>query len=307
MAMGLWRVNAVAALDIPDLSETGSIAGTVPSPYKPAMVQSDRKGSRRGSTKAGRPRPKSGRPPAGAQPQSLWIYGLHPVQAALANPRREVHRIVATPNALARINASGTSLPLAAEDATPRQLDRILGANSVHQGIAIEVAPLEPLTMEALAEAKLVIVLDQITDPHNVGAIMRSALALGADAILTTRRHAPAETGALAKSASGALDRLAIVELANLSRALQELAEIGFTRIGLDSDAETAIENAITGERIALVLGAEGKGLRRLTRDNCDIVAKLSMPGPLASLNVSNAAVLALYIAHRHLADEVET
>ena len=231
----------------------------------------------------------------------MWIYGLHPVLAALANSRRDVRRLVATPNALARLLSAGAEIGITPEEATPRALDRILGGEPVHQGVAIEVAPLEPLTISALSDAQLVLLLDQVTDPHNVGAIMRSALAFGADAVVTTRRHAPAETGVLAKAASGALDRLTVIEVQNLARALEELGKLGFARIGLDSESETAIEDAMTGARIALVLGAEGKGLRRLTRDTCDTVARLSMPGPLASLNVSNAAVLALYLAHRHL------
>jgi 23S rRNA (guanosine2251-2'-O)-methyltransferase len=255
-----------------------------------------------------RPRPgKDGRArylprsPTERRSEALWIYGLHPVLAALANPRRDVRRLVATPNALARLFSAGAEVGITPEEATPRALDRILGGEPVHQGVAIEVAPLEPLTISALADARLILLLDQVTDPHNVGAIMRSALAFGADAVITTRRHAPAETGVLAKAASGALDRLTVIEVQNLARALEELGKLGFARIGLDSEAETAIEDAMTSTRIALVLGAEGKGLRRLTRDTCDTVARLSMPGPLASLNVSNAAVLALYLAHRHL------
>jgi 23S rRNA (guanosine2251-2'-O)-methyltransferase len=232
----------------------------------------------------------------------LWIYGLHPVLAALANPERKIRRIVATPNALARLVAAGARIAPGAEEATPRALDRILGGEAVHQGVAIEVEPLASPPLSALAKGHLVVLLDQVTDPHNVGAIMRSALAFGADALVTTRRHAPTETGVLAKAASGALDRLAVVEVQNLARALDELGDFGFARIGLDSDAETPIENAMAGERIALVLGAEGRGLRQRTRDTCDALARLAMPGPLASLNVSNAAALALYIAHRHLA-----
>jgi 23S rRNA (guanosine2251-2'-O)-methyltransferase len=243
-------------------------------------------------------RPRS---PEERRPDALWIYGLHPVLAALANPRREIRRILATKNALARLAEAGATLPLAPEETTPRLLDHLLGRDAVHQGVAVEVAPLEPVDIADLGDTRLVIVLDQVTDPHNVGAIMRSALAFGADAVITTRRHAPAETGVLAKAASGALDRLAHVEVQNLARTLEELKELGFTRVGLDSEAETAIEAAMSGERIALVLGAEGRGLRRLTRDTCDIVARLTMPGPLASLNVSNAAVLALYLARRHL------
>jgi 23S rRNA (guanosine2251-2'-O)-methyltransferase len=265
------------------------------------MARDDRKTRRPRFARGAASKSYPPRSPEERRPDALWIYGLHPVLAALANRRRSVRRIVATPNALARIAAAGATLPVAAEETTPRLLDHLLGRDAVHQGVAIEVAPLEPLAISALADARLVVVLDQVTDPHNVGAIMRSALAFGADAIVTTRRHAPAETGVLAKAASGALDRLAVVEVQNLARALEELRAAGFTRIGLDSEAEARIEDAMSGSRIALVLGAEGKGLRRLTRDTCDAVARLSMPGPLASLNVSNAAVLALYVARRHL------
>ena len=267
------------------------------------MAQNDRKGPRPNFPRGKGPKTYRPRTPT-ERPDVLWIYGLHPALAALANPRRKILRIVATPNALIRLAEAGAVLPLTAEETGPRQLDHILGGEAVHQGIALEVAPLAPMEIGKLAKARLVLVLDQITDPHNVGAIMRSALAFGADAVITTRRHAPAETGTLAKAASGALDRLAVVEVQNLARALEELREIGFTRIGLDSEAENPIEGAMSGDRIALVLGAEGKGLRRLTRDTCDVVARLSMPGPLASLNVSNAAVLALYLAHRHISGE---
>lgn len=266
------------------------------------MVDRHRKHARPRSGAGGSAKKFPPRLPAERRPEALWIYGLHPVLAALANPRRKIHRLLATPNALARLAAADARLNLIPEGSTPRALDLTLGGDAVHQGVAIEVAPLQPLTIDALTEARLVLVLDQITDPHNVGAIMRSALAFGADAVVTTRRHAPAESGVLAKAASGALDRLAVVEVQNLARALEELRDLGFTRIGLDSEAEATIEDAITGERIALILGAEGKGLRRLTRDTCDVVVRLAVPGPLASLNVSNAAVLALYLAHRHLA-----
>ncbi len=173
----------------------------------------------------------------------------------------------------------------------------------MHQGIAVEVAPLDPVPVEALRDAHLVVVLDQVTDPHNVGAILRSALAFGADAVVSTARHAPAETGVLAKAASGALDRITLVTVPNLARALESLARYGFTRIGLDSDADDPVETAISGERVALVLGAEGKGLRRLTRDICDRLARLPTTGAFASLNVSNAAAVALYVARRHLGE----
>jgi 23S rRNA (guanosine2251-2'-O)-methyltransferase len=283
------------------LSTAGIIAVLPPPAYEALMDQKEGKTPRRPFRKPGGQRQWRPRTPEERRPEVLWIYGLHPAIAALANRRRKILKIVGTPNALARLAEAGATLPLTPEEVAPRQLDHLIGGDAVHQGIALEVAPLDPLEIKALKNARLVVVLDQVTDPHNVGAVMRSALAFGADAIITTRRHAPAETGVLAKAASGALDRLTVVEVQNLARALEELREIGFTLIGLDSEAEATIEDAMTGERVALVLGAEGKGLRRLTRDTCDAVAKLSMPGPLASLNVSNAAVLALYIARRHL------
>ena len=256
-----------------------------------------------------RPRSGGGRPqnrfrprsPAERRPDSLWIYGIHPVLAALANPHRKVLRALATPNALARLTEAGASLSVAPEETTPKLLDRLLGGEAVHQGVAIEVAPLPPTRLGDLKDAHLVVVLDQVTDPHNVGAILRSAVAFAADAVVTTGRHAPAETGVLAKAASGALDGIALVEVQNLARALEELGQMGFTRVGLDSEADAPIEEVMSGARIALVLGAEGKGLRRLTRDTCDRLARLTMPGTIASLNVSNAAVLALYLARRAL------
>ena len=240
-------------------------------------------------------------PPAGRRADAIWLYGFHAVLAALANPRRQVKRILATPNAVTRLTEAHINLPVPPEDADPRDLDRLLGGGAVHQGIAIEVEPLTPLAIEDLTGARLVVVLDQVTDPHNVGAIMRSAAAFGVDALVTTTRHAPAETGVLAKAASGALDRLAVVEAVNLARALEALEDLGFTRIGLDSEADAALEELIFGDRLALVLGAEGKGLRRLTRENCDRLARLPTAGPIASLNVSNAAAIALYLARRHL------
>jgi 23S rRNA (guanosine2251-2'-O)-methyltransferase len=241
------------------------------------------------------------RSPSERRSGAIFIYGIHPVLAVLANPRRKVLRILATPNALARLTTAGAMLPLPATESSPRDLDRLLGGEAVHQGVAVEVAPLVPLDIEALGGASLVVVLDQVTDPHNVGAILRSAAAFGADAVVTTARHAPAETGVLAKAASGALDHLDLIEVQNLARALGTLHDLGFMRIGLDGAANDTIESAMSGAKIALVLGAEGKGMRRLTRDTCDRLARLPTKGPLASLNVSNAAALALYVARRHL------
>jgi len=246
-------------------------------------------------------RRQAARSPSERRAEALWVYGIHPVLAALANPRRKVLRVLATPNALTRLAEAGAKLPMAPEEVSPRDLDTLIGGDAVHQGVALEVKPLEPLGLDALAGARLIVVLDQLTDPHNVGAILRSAVAFAADAVVTTGRHTAAESGTLAKAASGALDQIAWIEVQNLARALEEIGAMGFTRIGLDSEGTSELEDAIGGERIALVLGAEGKGLRRLTRDTCDTVARLSVPGAIVSLNVSNAAALSLYLASRHL------
>ena len=241
------------------------------------------------------------RTPAERRPDAIWLYGFHAVLAALANPRRSVKRVLVTKNALRRIEEAGANIPLTPEEVEPRDLDRLLGPESVHQGVALEVGPLAAHDIDDLASARLIVVLDQITDPHNVGAILRSAAAFGADAILTTGRHAPIESGVLAKAASGAADIVPIVEVVNLARGLEQLKELGFTLLGLDGEAENSIEAVLTGERIALVFGAEGKGLRRLTKENCHALARLDTPGQIKSLNVSNAAAIALYLATRHL------
>lgn len=263
------------------------------------MMARAKTGDRRG-TGSGR---RTGRPDRAADqlPEWLWLYGLHTVQAALANPRRQIRRLVATRNGLARLGRPGADLPVAPEEMSPRDIDRIVGAGAVHQGLAVEVAPLPSLTLNELSTARLVIFLDQVTDPHNVGAILRSALAFAADAVVTTRRHAPAETGVLAKAASGALDAIPVIAVTNLARALDEAGRMGWTRIGLDGEAPAAFEATLSGDRLALVLGAEGKGLRQLTRQKCDALARLSAPGPRASLNVSNAAAVALYLARQYL------
>ncbi len=246
---------------------------------------------------------RQGRPPrpGRARAEALWLYGIHPVAAALANPRRTVRRVLATRNALARLAELGVT-PAAAEEAAPRDLDRLVGGEAVHQGVVAEVEPLPPADLADFADAALLVALDQVTDPHNVGAILRSAAAMGAAAVVTTTRHAPQETGVLAKSASGALDHVGLVEIGNLAQALRVLGEAGFFRIGLDSDGTATVEDALAGaRRVVLVLGAEGHGLRRLTRDLCDVVARLDLPGALHSLNVSNAAAVALYLARRAL------
>jgi 23S rRNA (guanosine2251-2'-O)-methyltransferase len=171
----------------------------------------------------------------------------------------------------------------------------------VHQGIYLEADPLPSPAIEELPATGIVLVLDQITDPHNVGAIFRSAAAFAATAIVTTARHSPEASGALAKAASGALEHVPLVTVQNLARALAELKARGFQVIGLDSSGDSDIAALPLRAPLALVLGAEGKGLRQLTRETCDHVARLDLPGPIQSLNVSNAAVLALYVARNRL------
>lgn len=230
------------------------------------------------------------------------MYGLHPVMAALSNPSRSVLRVLATENAARRLKEIGTPARAAIESVSPKDLQRLLGAEAVHQGVAAEVMPLpSPKLDDVTATGSLVLVLDQVTDPHNVGAVLRSAAAMAADAVIVTARHSPAETGVLAKSASGALDMVPLIVVPNLARALNELGKAGFFRIGLDSDGPSDLEDSLGARRIALVLGAEGKGLRHLTRETCDRMARLALPGALRSLNVSNAAAIALYLARKSL------
>ena len=222
--------------------------------------------------------------------------------AALKNPKRKAIRLLATRNALARLDIDEAALPCPFELVEPRQLDVELGSEAVHQGVMLESAPLKPKSLQDVGESEIVLVLDQVTDPHNVGAIMRSAAAFGAGAIVTTSRHSPQESGVLAKAASGALELVPYVQVTNLADALQKLTERGFQTVGLDSDGEGQLETAFAGKRLALVLGAEGKGLRQKTRETVDVLARLEVPGEIRSLNVSNAAAVALYAARRFLA-----
>lgn len=232
----------------------------------------------------------------------IVIYGVHAVAAALANPARVKHRLVATHNALARLSEAGIDLPVAPEVADPKVVAEMVPADAVHQGIALVTEPLAPAEVGDLGEARLVLALDQVTDPHNVGAIMRSAVALGASALFTTSRHSPQESGVLAKAASGAVDLLPHASVPNLPRTLRDLKDEGFTIIGLDSEAEHDLESVPVGDKVALVLGSEGKGLRGAVKTAADAVARLEAPGPFASLNVSNAAAIALYVMRRRLA-----
>ena len=186
---------------------------------------------------------------------------------------------------------------------TAEEIARRLGPHAVHQGVLLLAGPVEPIELADIEDRSgLVLVLDQITDPHNVGAILRTAAAFAVDAVVTTARHSPELSGVLAKAASGGLDHVPVAEVVNLARALEELAQMGYWRIGLDSDGDTTFEAASVRRPVALVLGAEDKGLRRLTRENCDAVARLDMPGAIKSLNVSNACAVALTLARQRLA-----
>jgi 23S rRNA (guanosine2251-2'-O)-methyltransferase len=229
----------------------------------------------------------------------VFLYGLHAVEAALANPRRIVHAVFVTRNARARLEERGVRFPIEPETVDPRWIDQRVGADAVHQGVLIETEALAPVEITDLGRARLVLALDQVTDPHNVGAIMRSAVALGADALITAGRHTPQESGVLAKAASGAVDLVTHIEVPNLARALLTLHGEGFTVIGLDSAGPASLEATEVGERTVLVLGAEGKGLRPVTREACDRLARIDVPGEIRSLNVSNAAVLSLWIVGR--------
>lgn len=257
----------------------------------------DRKGG------APAPRQRAEIPPGEAPADGLVrLYGLHTVRAALDNPRRKIRRMLVTRNAAERLGvAEPSALPFPATIVEPKEIDRITGSDAVHQGVLVEAEPLKPKRLEALGDTPLVLVLDQVTDPHNVGAIMRSAVAFGAGALVTTARHSPAESGVLAKAASGALEHIDMIEVRNLAEALERLHDAGFRTIGLDSEGPAELEKSFSGERIALVLGAEGKGLRQKTRETVTTLARLDMPGPIRSLNVSNAAAIALYAARSHL------
>lgn len=225
------------------------------------------------------------------------IYGWHSALAAIKNPNRRIERILATANALKRLGELGiANLP---DPADAREIDRLAGSGAVHQGIAVLCAPLPDKDLADLENAGLLLVLDQITDPHNVGAILRSAAAFACEGIVLTERHGPAETGVLAKAASGGLEHVALVRVKNLARAMDEIGEMGFARLGLDSEHAEPLDAARPEGKIALVLGAEGKGMRRLTREKCDRLVRLDVPGPIKSLNVSNAAALALYAVTR--------
>ena len=230
------------------------------------------------------------------------IYGLHSVEAALKSPRRKLIRLYATAAAAQRLSAEIEARGVDTQIVSLEDIAARAPRQAVHQGVLLEARPLPPLDISDLPPNGLVLVLDQVTDPHNVGAIVRTAAAFGVDALVTTERHSPEVSGALAKSASGGLEHVPIAFVPNLARALKDIGDMGYFRVGLDSEGAAPLSEFESSRPLALVLGAEDRGLRRLTRENCDVVVRLDMPGPVKSLNVSNACAIALALIHPKVA-----
>jgi 23S rRNA (guanosine2251-2'-O)-methyltransferase len=254
-------------------------------------ISVDRRGPDRRPAAGWRQKPRGPRreaaSPLSGDAEPILIYGLHAVSEALANPRREITRLLVTENALRRLEDKARSR-LQPEMVGPHDIARLLPPDAVHQGIMAEALPLIAPELDDLAEDGMVLALDQITDPHNVGAILRTASAFAVKAVIVPMRHSPAATGVLAKAASG---------------ALVALAERGFLRVGLDSEGEGTLEEAALRAPLVLALGAEGKGLRDRVRQSCDLVVRIDLPGAIKSLNVSNAAAIALSVIHRRIAN----
>lgn len=237
------------------------------------------------------------RKPETARRDTVLIHGLHAARASIENPQRNIRAVLVTANAAGRLAEVLSRRGISPQVVRPEELAARAGANAVHQGVVVEVDPLPPRDIASFEALALLVVLDQITDPQNVGAILRSAAAFGADGLVMTARHSPPLEGALAKAASGGLEHVPVALIPNLARGLEELGELGVLRIGLDSAGDCVFEDLPLSERLALVLGAEDKGLRRLTREHCDAVCALAAPGAIQSLNVSNAAAIAFHHA----------
>jgi 23S rRNA (guanosine2251-2'-O)-methyltransferase len=244
-----------------------------------------------------RPRPNRPHRQSRSGSQSIWLFGRHAVVAALANPDRRIERLFATREMADRLSAEIGKTDVAI--VTREDLNQRLPAGSVHQGIAALAAPLEEPAIEDLlarcGDHALILALDQVTDPHNVGAILRSAAAFGAAGVIVTDRHAPSDTGVLAKAASGALEVVPLMRAINLARTLDQLKDAGFWRYGLDEQGDAKINDLDLRGRTCIVLGAEGEGLRRLTSEKCDRLTTIPTSAALGALNVSNAAAVAAY------------
>ncbi|MFD3191962.1 23S rRNA (guanosine(2251)-2'-O)-methyltransferase RlmB [Sedimentitalea sp. HM32M-2] len=237
--------------------------------------------------------------------ETVWLFGLHAVRDALVNPNRVKLRLIVTRNARAKLEEAIAAAGIEPEEADARRFSAPIDPGSVHQGAALQVRPLSWGGINEVcigAKVPRVILLDRVTDPHNVGAILRSAEVLGASAVIGTRHHSAPETGALAKTASGALERQPYLRVRNLADTIVQLQDIGYLVLGLDGEADQTIETALAGRwdrPVALVLGAEGPGLRQKTRDTVDQLVRIDAAGAFGSLNVSNAAAVALYASRR--------
>jgi len=284
-------------------------------PFKPGGRPDDRRSAKPGERSFQRPKPAAsahdGSIPRPSVAPSLMLYGVHPVSAAWVNPERQCRHLYGTPPALAAFQpvldkARDMGLKRPAPVATERDaIERMLPQGAVHQGLALDSEPLPEVGLDdvliaAGAGPVALVLLDQVTDPHNVGAILRSAAALGAKGVIVQSRHAPEVTGVLAKSASGAVEVVPLVSETNLSRAIERLRDEGFYVAGLDEAGAVSLAEAEFGERVVLALGAEGEGLRRLVAEHCTELVSLPTLPPIGSLNVSNAAAIGLYeIARR--------
>lgn len=279
-------------------------------PPKTAKKPPRAKNERGRGPKPGKPPHKSGGKPAGRQTPDkqtggarlkIDLFGTHAVTQAWHNPKRFIHALYITEAALAVFDVKNTNKRPQPTIVTKEQLDKSLPPGTVHQGIALSCQPLDEVSVSDLIVAadkktkSVLVMLDQVTDPHNVGAILRSASAFGADGMIMQRKHAPEPTGILAKTACGAVDHLDIAYETNLSRALETLKEAGYTAIGLDEHSPQTFDSLPTYDKVVLVLGAEGPGMRRLVKEHCDVLVTLPTGGAIASLNVSNAAAVALY------------
>jgi 23S rRNA (guanosine2251-2'-O)-methyltransferase len=265
----------------------------------PARVQDRARESLTRDREPARPSRAAAAPQAAEAPRgTVWLYGLHAVQAALANPSRRLRRLVLTEEASATLAARlAAPWALTPETVDRARIDQLLGRDAVHQGAALlaDLLP-QPVLATVLERPGAVLVLDQVTDPRNIGAILRSAAAFGVAAVIVQERHAPEETGSLAKAASGALETVPLLRAVNLARTIVMLKAANFWVVGLDAEASGPLDGgAFKDRRVALVLGGEGSGLRRLTRESCDELAKLPMAGIMESLNVSAATAVALY------------
>lgn len=263
-------------------------------------MKRDKRQAKRDKARPERGQGGQGRSPTAKSGGTYWAFGLHPVAAGLANSDRRIGRLIATKSAADRLAGPAAGRGLSLEIMERPEIDRLVGADSVHQGVAAQFHPLPAQSLEDVAdsagETALLLVLDQVTDPHNVGAILRSAAVFGASGVILQDRNAPPESGALAKSASGALESVPLIRIGNLAQALDRLRDFGFWSIGLAGEAAVDLGGVARTGRIALVMGSEGDGLRRLTAERCDQLARIAMaPNAVGSLNVSNAAAVALY------------